>query len=176
MRSAAPGPASDPSPGRRTRWLTLGVTAFVAVLGLNLRRPAPAGADGDALPPARHEKTDVAIRPAMLGGVLMLAALAGVVGLTSWLYPGSPGDGVVQLPLPEFPAPRLQTNTAADMEAFRAAQLRQLTTAWWVDRERGVVHLPIDQAMRAVARDGIPDWPTQPQVSARSPAAQAVAR
>ena len=46
------------------------------------------------------------------------------------------------------------------MDAFRAEEMRRLNSAGWQDRAAGTVHIPIDQAMRAVAAEGIPGWPT----------------
>src|SRR5665213_4612615 len=56
-------------------------------------------------------------------------------------------------------APRLQIDPAHDLQTYRAAQQRQLATYGWVDRSRGIVRIPIDQAMRDVAAAGIKDWP-----------------
>lgn len=37
-------------------------------------------------------------------------------------------------------------------QALREQQQRRLRSAGWVDRERGLVHLPVDRAMELVAR------------------------
>jgi hypothetical protein len=55
--------------------------------------------------------------------------------------------------------PRLQIDPAADLAALRAAQQRILAGYGWVDRGRGVARIPIGQAMRDIAADGIADWP-----------------
>ena len=115
-----------------------------------------------AVSPSRAEATDVKFRPMFLAGIAMVVALTGVVGLAAWLYPASVTDPQHSRPVPRFADPPLQPNTAADMTAFRAAQLRRLNSAGWVDQAQGIAHIPIDQAMHDVARDGIPDWPTQP--------------
>ncbi len=42
-----------------------------------------------------------------------------------------------------------------NIAAARNAEARKrLESAGWVDRERGVVHVPIDQAMEIIARRG----------------------
>jgi hypothetical protein len=63
------------------------------------------------------------------------------------------------LPLPVYPAPRLQSDSAADMRAFHAQQMRQLESTGWADEAHGVVHIPIVDAMHIVGREGIPGWP-----------------
>lgn len=147
----------------------LGAAALAVGLVRLLPRPAaPAAADGpehgqDNLPPARHEGTDVGFRALLVAGVLMFLALGGVLGFASWLYPGAQTDKILSSANNDaFPAPRLQPDAAADMARFRAEQLQQLDGAYWLDRERGRVHMPIADAMRDVAARGIPDWPTAP--------------
>lgn len=151
----------------RTGAAWLGAAVLAAGLVRLLPRSA-APADGpehaqDDLPPARHEGTDVGFRALLVAGVLMLLALGGVLGFAAWLYPGAQTDKVLSPATNEtFPAPRLQPDTAADMARFRAEQMQQLNGAYWLDRERRRVHMPIADAMRDVAARGIPDWPTAP--------------
>ena len=112
------------------------------------------------LPPARHEASDIGVRllwigvPAVLCGVLLLG------WVVLMLYPGSMADQTIKLPLPHFPAPELQPDPANDMTRLRAAQLRQLSSTGPVDADRQLEHIPIDDAMRQVAAEGIADWPT----------------
>jgi hypothetical protein len=61
--------------------------------------------------------------------------------------------------LVEPPAPRLQVNPAADLARFRAEEDRRLNTYYWVDRQHGIVHIPIREAMKKLVRDGIPGFP-----------------
>lgn len=92
---------------------------------------------------------------------MLLALALGIVLLSAlWLFPHSLTDQYVVTPLPEFAPPRLQPSPRADMARFRQQQLEALTGTYWIDRDKGVVHLPIDVAMARVAAEGIPDWPT----------------
>jgi hypothetical protein len=116
-------------------------------------------AAGKALVPARHEASDVGLRFmlalfALVGGTLLL-----VVALAYVVFPGEVPDRRFALPLPRFPVPRLQNDPAADMQALLAAERRRLDSVGWQDRDAGVVHIPIAQAMRALAQQGIPGWP-----------------
>ena len=75
------------------------------------------------------------------------------------IYPGSL-SGPSDAPRSLSAKPRLQINPAADLATYRTAERQTLTSYGWVtDRERGTVHIPIDQAMRDVAAAGIKDWP-----------------
>lgn len=91
---------------------------------------------------------------ATCGGVLAACAL--VVG---WLYPDALLDRRFRAPSALFPAPRLQTDPAADMRELRARELSWLDGAGWVDQGHRVMHIPISEAMRQLAREGIPGWP-----------------
>jgi hypothetical protein len=75
------------------------------------------------------------------------------------LFPGRTVDRTMHLPLSRYPAPELQVNPREDMARFRAAQLKWLNSSGWIDRGHGVTHIPIEEAMREVAAEGIADWP-----------------
>lgn len=108
---------------------------------------------------ARHERRDVGERfiygavAAMLGLLLVCAAA------TLWFYPQSRLDRTLKLPLPKFPAPALQVDPSADMQRFHREELLRLYSRGWVDQQAGIAHIPIEEAMRQTARDGIPGWP-----------------
>jgi hypothetical protein len=111
------------------------------------------------IPAARHEHTDIGEGFVWAGAALMLGLLVVCALLTRWLYPQSLSDATITSPLPEYPAPRLQSDPGADMRAFHALEMRQLESTGWVDEGHGVVHIPIADAMRIVAHEGIPGWP-----------------
>jgi hypothetical protein len=111
------------------------------------------------IPTARHEHTDIGEGFVWAGVALMVGLLAVCALLTWWLYPQSLSDATLTPPLPEYPAPRLQSDPAADMRAFHALEMRQLDSTGWVDETHEVVHIPIADAMRIVAHEGIPGWP-----------------
>jgi hypothetical protein len=77
-----------------------------------------------------------------------------------WLFPGTTEDRTLRLPLPQYPDPQLQTNPREEMAAFRDREMHKLNGAGWVDRTQGIVHIPIAEAMRKVAQEGIAGWPT----------------
>lgn len=54
------------------------------------------------------------------------------------------------------PFPRLQVSPPADLQAFRAREEAQLHGYGWINRTSGIVHIPIEQAMDLVLRQGLP--------------------
>jgi hypothetical protein len=111
------------------------------------------------LPPARYEQTDVTTRSALITFPAILIGLLASVMLVLWIYPHTAVDRRVAGRLPDYPSPRLQANPAADMQAFRIAELARLNSFGWDDQAKGIGHIPIDDAMRRIAASGIPDWP-----------------
>jgi hypothetical protein len=57
------------------------------------------------------------------------------------------------------PGPRLQTDPEADMRHFRAEEEKWLNTYHWIDRQKGIVHIPIEETMKKLARTGAPGFP-----------------
>jgi hypothetical protein len=78
--------------------------------------------------------------------------------LLVWAYPSAVSDVSRRL-LIEPPAPRLQVDPARDLAKFRAKENRRLNTYYWVNRQKGIVHIPIEQAMKKLAAHGIDGFP-----------------
>ena len=118
-------------------------------------------AENRALPPARHETADVAFRLgagllALSGGLLVL-----LIGVAWLMFPRDVKDARFAQPFPAWPKPALQTDPARRHAAVsRRGTAMARTAPAGRDRAAGTVHIPIDQAMRAVAAEGIPGWPT----------------
>jgi hypothetical protein len=113
-----------------------------------------------------HETTDVNI-----GGVLLFAAglfvVAVIVHLLVWVLFGyfsgrEARQGAREHPLPLTretqlpPEPRLQTNPREDLRDLRAHEDELLTSYGWVDRNAGIVRIPIEDAMKIVVQKGLP--------------------
>ena len=116
-------------------------------------RPGSAGNPNTAFEPS-----DWALRPIawLAAGVLLFLGAAPLAML--WLYPQTLADADRSLTIAP-PGPRLQIDSARELAAFRAEEQRRLDSYYWVDKGRGVVHIPIDEAMRKLARQGIPGFP-----------------
>jgi hypothetical protein len=114
-----------------------------------------------ALPPARHEMQDVSFPYMAIGFFGTLVVLLFSVMLVMWIYPSAVVDRRLTGQLPRYPEPRLQSDPTADLRHFVAAELAELNSSGWVDRSKGIAHIPIDKAMQRIAQQGIPDWPTK---------------
>jgi hypothetical protein len=53
------------------------------------------------------------------------------------------------------PGPRLQTDPASDLRQFRAEEENRLNTYYWIDKQKDIVHIPIEQAMKKLTQTGI---------------------
>ncbi len=54
------------------------------------------------------------------------------------------------------PAPRLQIDVRTDVDGLRARSRDLLETYGWVDRDAGVVRIPVERAMNLLAERGLP--------------------
>ena len=114
------------------------------------------------IPAARHESSDIGER-FIWGAVAVSGALLLACGLiTLWLYPSARLDRSLHLPLAHYPEPRLQPDPTADMRAYYDEEMRRLSSAGWTDASHHAAHIPIEQAMSDVARDGTVGWPAEP--------------
>lgn len=73
-------------------------------------------------------------------------------------FPTTPADVSRALTL-EPPQPRLQTDPSEDLEQFRSEEEKRLSSYYWVDKKKGIVHIPIEEAMKQVAEEGIDGFP-----------------
>jgi len=88
-----------------------------------------------------------------LGGAVFLALTPfGLKGL----YPVVRHEPTRMLEYP--PAPRLQIDPRQDLDALRVSETSRLSSYGWIDRNDGVVRIPIEQAMQLTAQRGLPGW------------------
>ena len=55
-----------------------------------------------------------------------------------------------------MPEPRLQVDAPNELRQMRAAEEAALNSYGWVDKEAGVVKIPVDRAMEVLAKKGLP--------------------
>ncbi|HEX4112917.1 MAG TPA: hypothetical protein VH020_10305 [Stellaceae bacterium] len=104
------------------------------------------------------ERRDVPpwLAAALAAGMAVFLVLTAIA--VSLVYPRSM-RGPSDAPRTVTAQPRLQIDPVHDLVVFRAAEERALDSYGWIDKERGVVRIPIAQAMQDVAAQGIKDWP-----------------
>ena len=142
----------------RTHWLLLAFGSF-ALLAV-WRRLMSIDSEHATTPPAtraQHGKSvnpNIAFEPSdwplgpvaiLYVGLLLLLVISAFVLIAA--YPTALPDVGRDLRIAP-PGTRLQTNAPADLRGFRADVERRLNTYYWVDKGKGVVHIPIEQAMK----------------------------
>ncbi|MGA7683760.1 MAG: hypothetical protein WCC32_15205 [Terriglobales bacterium] len=58
-----------------------------------------------------------------------------------------------------FPQPRLEVSERTELREFIEDQDRKLATYNWVDKDKGIVQIPIDRAMGLIVQRGLPVRP-----------------
>lgn len=107
-----------------------------------------------------REATDVDVKRILVIAAVVAALLA-LFSLCVWYFqaalaPSQPAIGI--LPGPPPPYPQLQPQAYAGVEQYRTRAENRLQSYGWVDRQQGIVHIPIARAM-----DIISARPTEPR-------------
>lgn len=116
-----------------------------------------------------HEGSDVSIKS--LGIFLATLAITMVItgAIVVWMFdlflkeaeeadvPPSPLAQSSE-PAPP-PGPLLQVAERLDLRLHRESQEKLIHETAWIDRDRGVVRIPIERAIEITAEQGFPDWP-----------------
>ncbi|MCW5980691.1 MAG: hypothetical protein KIT09_21605 [Bryobacteraceae bacterium] len=119
-------------------------------------------------PENAHEKTDVSIRGLVYfgAGVVALIGVAAVAMLLLFKFlearpepPASPLAHTRESP----PEPRLQVNPSRDLDRLLTAETNLLDSYGWVDKDAGVVRIPVDRAIAMLAERGFPEDRRLPQ-------------
>lgn len=94
---------------------------------------------------------------------------ASLVGLRVYFTHAELGTTIA--PPKEFPAPRLETHHMQDISELLRAQQEELQNYSWVDRDKGILRIPIARAIEAiVARgSGAFDAPEPPGPAQKAP-------
>jgi hypothetical protein len=115
-----------------------------------------------------YEHSDIAPVAVFAGAVGLLLVLAiTLVAITSFEasvtgIPPSlsrPQDliqGLQAAPAPTPPQPRLEAQSGQSLGPYRAAATARLNSYGWVDRQAGIVSIPIERAMDVTAQQGLP--------------------
>lgn len=123
-------------------------------------------------PPIGHETTDVdtwAIGKFAIALVLIsIAAMAMLMGLFHYFItregamPPKAYSSLDKAEVRQPPEPQLETSPVQQLAEERAAEDKILDSYGWVDKQHGVVRLPIDQAIDLLAKKGLPSRAAAP--------------
>ncbi|HJZ72782.1 MAG TPA: hypothetical protein VKE51_13645 [Vicinamibacterales bacterium] len=114
----------------------------------------------------RHEESDVDIRGIFAFGVALTVVAIVIYLVVGVLFkyldarearqdaPEYPLAATQENRLP--PEPRLQTNPRQDLADLRAREEQTLAGYSWVDRNAGIVRIPIDEAIKKTLERGLP--------------------
>ncbi|MCC6849598.1 MAG: hypothetical protein IT294_13935 [Deltaproteobacteria bacterium] len=128
--------------------------------------PAPDASTG-------HEESDVA--PASIGlsvlglGAIAVAAFVAMLVLFNVLarlqaaQTSPPNPLAARYGLKEPPAPRLQTDPRQDLVDLHAREAAAIRAYGWVDKQAGVVRVPVERAIALLAERGLPARPAAPK-------------
>ena len=101
-----------------------------------------------------HESSGVSIiRPLLYGVGLFVLALA-LFLLASGVIADS-GQDVSPPPSASLKEPALQVDEAAELEEMRTKENELLSSYGWVDKDAGIVRIPIDRAIELTAEQGL---------------------
>lgn len=95
--------------------------------------------------------------------VVCLVSLVLLFGLFQYFQSteGGKAESAVKMP----PEPRLETTPSLDLKAVRTQEDQILNSYGWVDRQKGVVRVPIDRAIDLLSQRGLPSRPPAQSVS-----------
>src|ERR1039457_2026405 len=119
-------------------------------------------------PRAGHETTDVnvwAIGKFAIGLVIVcVVCIALLFGLLKF-FQSREDTSVANTvePTKLLPEPQLQKTPILDLKAIRAEEDKLLNSYAWLDTKKGIVRIPVAQAIEVLAKRGLPARPEVPK-------------
>ena len=128
--------------------------------------PHASGHDGEHNPDVHHETSDVNIR-GIFGFAAGLTVVCFFAAFVVWVLFKYFDAREARRIVPEYPLaatqearqppePRLQVNPRQDLQDLRAQEDQILNSYGWVDKNAGVVRIPIEDAMKLTVQRGLP--------------------
>src|SRR5438067_3869147 len=109
-------------------------------------------------PETAYEPSDWRISAVAIVLALVLGLIAMAVLVLRIVFQTAASD-VDRSSTVAMPAPALRTDPAQDLARLRAREDQALNTYYWIDRQNGIVHIPIDQAMKQIVVRGLDRFP-----------------
>src|ERR1051325_1528701 len=113
---------------------------------------------------ARHELSDLSPKHIALFGIGLAVTVAAALWVGAALFQHYSGIQIEREPPPTPvassreppPGPRLLANPSQDLQTMRAGEEFILKNYGWIDRQKGIVRIPIDRAIDMLAQKGLP--------------------
>ncbi len=164
---------SDCRTYQRVAWLGAAAGGALALILWKVfrprgRQPAPVPAIAGAVERRQEESrpafepTDWSLWPVAVvyAGVVALLVISCLVLMVA--YPNALPDVPRTLHIAP-PGPWLETDPHGDLLRFHAEEEKRLNTYYWIDKQNGVVHIPIEQEIKNLAAAGVPGFPKEQQ-------------
>ena len=120
----------------------------------------------DEVQPRGHEQKDASARAiAWVAAGLVVAGIIihfGTALYERWAsrrYPSPLSATRIEGPAMQAPPPQLQRFPSVDWEKLRATDEAVLHSYGWINRDTGVVRIPIERAIELTAEHGLPSGP-----------------
>ena len=117
-------------------------------------------------PPVGHETTDVDTWAIGRFAIALVLVAVGCMAILLWLFhyfivqegpmPPKAYSSLEKAEVRQPPAPQLETEPVRQLAEERAAEDQKLNSYGWVDKQHGVVRIPIGQAIDLLAKKGLP--------------------
>ena len=109
----------------------------------------------------QHESQEPELRGLLVAGAVISVAIAIAIGVGLWLvgFFGGFERPLARAEHNPMPAPQLEPHPLADRHRYDAQQRAKLSAYQWVDRNAGIVRIPIDRALELIAQQGGPMAP-----------------
>jgi hypothetical protein len=124
----------------------------------HIKNPAPPPGPG-------HETTDVNIWAVGKFGIALIAIMVISIGLLIGLFrffQSREPEGAGVDPVKTFPTPQLEQSEPKDLMEFHEREQKVMDGYAWVDPQKGIVRIPIDQAVDLLAKKGLPSRASAP--------------
>jgi hypothetical protein len=112
----------------------------------------------DRNPETAYESSDWHV-PAIAIVLAMLLLLVAVAVLALYFGFRTAVSDVQRSLTVAMPQPALQTDPQQDLAQLRAREEQLLNTYYWIDRDKGIVHIPIAEAMKRLVAKGVDGFP-----------------
>jgi len=125
---------------------------------------------GGHSPNAGHEESTVELKPIIVFGAVLVIVTAFAFGSMSFMLNflqlnqtrKDPPISSLADPNPIPPAPRLQVSPTQDLKHTRQTEDAVSQSYHWVDKEAGIVGIPVERAIKILAERGLAARSEQP--------------